>query len=73
MSLFKPCNYCGTHCDFGETENTIISMSEMNNLKKRYKDTKTGVVHRVECDLCGVSTVRWDDEKIECSYCGVLI
>jgi len=65
----KVCSYCGTCCNYiGSQE--LTSMVEMNKLRSRYKDTKTGVMHKVECDFCGTSTIRWSDEKIECKYCG---
>lgn len=48
-------------------------MSEINKLKSRIKDTRTGVMHRAECGFCGNITIKWSDEKIECKYCGELI
>ena len=72
MSLQKPCNYCGTHCDYSESQQ-IIPMSEINKVRRRYKDTKTGIMDAPICELCGNVSIRWTDEKIRCNYCGELV
>ena len=72
MSLLKGCSFCGTCCGYNESIE-VLSMVEMNKLRRRYKDTKTRVMDRVDCDYCGTRTLRWNDEKIECKYCGELV
>ena len=48
-------------------------MIEIDKLRSRHKDTRTGVMYKAECNLCGTKTIRWKDEKINCSYCGELV
>ena len=72
LGVTDPCNYCGTYCNYPMSGETV-SMIKMNELRRRHKDTKTGVAHRAECDCCGTITLRWSDEKIKCEYCGELI
>jgi len=45
----------------------------MFSLRNCGRPTKTGRSKIIECDLCGGKTIRWEDEKIQCKYCGELV
>ena len=72
MSLIKPCNYCGTYCNY-TASNEVISMVKINELRSKIKDTKTGVMDRAVCSYCGTVNIKWKDKKIKCNYCGELL
>ena len=64
------CGFCGTHCDFNETEE-LFSMVEIN--KVRLRASINNIMIDVYCDLCGKRNLKWKDEKIKCKSCGELI
>lgn len=43
--------------------------SKHNNPDKEQED----IIISIKCELCGAFTLKWDDEIINCRYCGELV